>query len=171
MNKLYLIAPLLLTFAFSGLYTLHTKEADAKAEKARIEAARVVSETEAKKLAAEKQAKDDSDRRTAERIAEEKRKEEEKRNKWEAAGKAIADDTTAYQAQAVKNEAEIKTLEAKLAAFRAEKDKATQAAFDFEIEIEKARVAKRTAELEIQRLVEMVARKGGTTLGSVTATP
>ncbi|MCX6936497.1 MAG: hypothetical protein NTU80_01150 [Verrucomicrobia bacterium] len=171
MNKLYLIAPILLTLAFSGLYTLHTKEAGAKAEKVRIEAARVVAETEAKKQAAEKQAKEDSDRRTAERIAEEKRKEEEKRTKWETAGKAIADDTTAFLAQAVKNEAEIKALEAKLASLRADKDKATQAAFDFEIEIEKARVAKRTAELEIQRLVEMVARKGGTTLGSVTATP
>ncbi|MEN9840734.1 MAG: hypothetical protein RL376_534 [Verrucomicrobiota bacterium] len=171
MNKLYLIAPILLTLAFSGLYSLHSKEASVKAEKVRVEAARVLAETEAKKQAAEKQAKEDSDRRTAERLAEEKRKEEEKRAKWEAAGKAIADDTTSYQAQAVKNEAEIKALEAKLAALRAEKDKATQASFDFDIEIEKARVAKRTAELEIQRLVEMVARKGGTTLGSVTATP
>ena len=171
MNKLYLIVPILLTLAFSGLYSLHSKEAADKAEKVRIEAARVVAETEAKKQAAEKQAKEDSDRRTAERIAADKAKEEEKRAKWEAAGKAIADDTSTYVAQAVKNEAETKSLETKLAALRADKDKATQAAFDFELAIEQARVSKRTAELEIQRLVEAVARKGGTTLGSVTATP
>jgi len=54
---------------------------------------------------------------------------------------------------------------------RAEKDKAAQDSFALELQIEAARVAKRTTELEIQRLVEMVARQAGTTLGSVTATP
>jgi hypothetical protein len=171
MNKLYVIVPLLLTLAFGGVYLVHRKEAAAKAEIARVEAARAAADEAAKKAEAERQAREDADRRAAERLAEEKRKEEEKRAKWEAVGKQIVDDTAAYQAQADKNAAEIKALETKLAALRAEKDQMSQTVFDAAKELEAARIAKRNAELEIQRLVEMTARKAGTTLGTVTATP
>jgi hypothetical protein len=37
--------------------------------------------------------------------------------------------------------------------------------------VEKARIAKRACELEIQRLVEMIARKNGTSLAPLAATP
>jgi hypothetical protein len=171
MNKLYLIVPLVLTLAFGGVYFSHTKDAAAKAEIAKTEAAKAEAEALAKKQEAEKQARDDADRRTAERVAEEKKKEADKAAKWAAQSKEIADDTATYAAQALKNEAEAKVLAAKLAELRDAKDKAVQAAFDFDLEIEKARVAKRAAELEIQRLVEMTARKAGTTLGTIAATP
>ena len=171
MNKLYFIAPLLLTLAFGGVYLSHSRQAEEKAAAARVEADKAAAEALAKKQEAERQAREDADRRTAERLAEEKKKEEEKAAKWAAQGQALADETAAYAAQAEKNSTEVKALEAKLTALRAEKDKAVQAGFDFELEIEKARVAKRSAELEIQRLVEMVARKNGTTLGNVAATP
>lgn len=171
MNKIYLIIPLVLTLAFSGFYLTHRKEAAVKAQQVQADAAKVAAEAQAKKVAAEKQARDDADRRTAERVAEEKKKEDEKRAKWEAIGKTIADDTTTYVTQAEKNAAELKALQAKLTAVREEKDRATQANLDFDLEVEKARVAKRSSELEIQRLVEMVARNRGTTLGAVTATP
>lgn len=171
MNKLYIIVPLVLTLAFGGIYVSHSKDAAAKAEIARVEAEKAEAEAAAKKAEAERQAREDADRRTAERLAEEKKKEEEKAAKWAAQSQAIADETAGYLAQAEKNAAELKALEAKLAALRAEKDLAVQAGFDFDLEIEKARVAKRAAELEIQRLVEMTARKAGTTLGSVAATP
>ncbi|MEY4483219.1 MAG: hypothetical protein RL693_671, partial [Verrucomicrobiota bacterium] len=65
--------------------------------------------------------------------------------------------------------ATVKSLETELAALRAEKDKATQANFDFAHDVELTRIQKRTAELEIQRLVEMVARKSATTAGLVFA--
>jgi hypothetical protein len=171
MNKIYVIIPLLLTLAFGGVYLMHRKDAAVKAEIAKVEAERAAAEEAAKKAEAERQARADADKRTAERLAEEKRKEDEKRAKWEAAGKQIVDDTAAYQAQAEKNAAEIKAQEAKLAALRAEKDQASQTVFDAVKEVEAARIAKRNAELEIQRLVEMTARKAGTTLGAVAATP
>ena len=171
MNKLYLTVPVVLTLAFSGLYFTHAKQAAAKAEIARVEADKAAAEEAAKKAEAERQAREDADRRTAERLAEEQKKADEKAAKWAAQGRQIADDTAAYIAQAAKGEAELKTLEAKLATLRAEKEKAVRASFDFDLEIEKARVAKRAAELEIQRLVEMTARKAGTTLGPVAAIP
>ena len=169
--KLYFIVPLLLLLGFSGVYVMHTKDAAAKAEIVAAAQAKEAELAKEKKAEAERQAKADADKRTAERIAEEKRKEEEKRAKWEAAGRQIAADTATYQAQAEKNSAETKALEEKLSALRAEKDRASQSAFDLAKDVEAARIRKRTAELEIQRLVEAVARKNGTTLGSVTATP
>jgi hypothetical protein len=171
MNKLYVLVPILLTLAFSGVFVVHQKDAEANKVAVAAEAAQRAEAEAAKKAEAERQAREDAERRTAERLAEEKRKEEEKRAKWEAAGQQIADDTATYLAQAEKNAAELKALEDKLASLRAEKDSAGQAAFDLAKQVEAARIAKRNAELEIQRLVEMTARRAGTTLGDVTATP
>lgn len=171
MNKLYIFVPALLLAAFGGMYAMHSKEAAAKAALTAAEAANRAEAEKAKKAEAERQAREDAEKRTAERLAEEKRKEDEKRAKWEAAGKQIADDTATYQAQAGKNVSEARALEAKLAALRAEKDKSIQAVFELEKDVEAARIRKRNAELEIQRLVEQVARRAGTTLGPVTATP
>lgn len=164
MKKLYVVVPVILTLAFGGLYYAHSIEAEKKAVALRLAAEKADAETAAKKAEAERQAREDADRRTAERLAEEKRKEEEKAAKWEAAGKQIAGETTTYQEQAAKTAAEIKTLEAKLIAVRQEKEAASRAVFERARDVEAARIKKRNAELEIQRLVEMVARKGGSTL-------
>lgn len=171
MNKLYIIVPAVLCLLFGGVYYNHTVHAAAEAAEAAVVAQKAAEVEAAKKAEAERQARADADKRAAERIAEEKRKETEKAAKWAAQSAEIAADTATYAAQAAKNVAKVKTLESALAALRAEKDKLSQAAFDFDQEVETARIAKRNAELEIQRLVEMVARKGGTTLGAVTATP
>jgi hypothetical protein len=171
MNKLYIIVPLVFTVLFGGVYYSHTVQASAAAAEAALVAQKTAEVETAKKADAERQAREDADKRAAERIAEEKRKELEKAAKWAAQSQEIAADTATYLAQAAKNLGETKALETKLAALRAEKDKLSQSVFDFDKEVETARIAKRNAELEIQRLVEMVARKGGTTLGTVTATP
>ena len=165
--KLYLIVPLLLLVAFGGVYTTHMKNAAAKAEIVAAEKAKAAEAEKESKAEAERQAKADADKRSAERLAEEKRKEDEKRAKWESVGKQIADDTAGYQAQAGKNAAEIKRLEAKLAAIRVEKENASRTAFDLAKEVETARIQKRNAELEIQRLVEVVARKNGAGIGPI----
>ena len=171
MNKLYVIVPVVLTLLFGGVYYQHSQQAAVEAAE-QAQAAQKAAEIEtAKKAEAERQARADADKRAAERLAEEKRKEEEKAAKWAAASRQIADDTAGYVAQAALHEAEVKALEAKLATLRREKDALGQSAFDFAKEVEAARIQKRNAELEIQRLVEMVARKAGTTLGAVPATP
>ena len=164
MNKINYIIPLVLTLAFTGLYYVHTVDAKKEAVHQKIEADKIAGEVLHKKQEAEHQASADAERRTAARLAEEKKKEDEKRAKWQAAGDAIATDTATYIAQEAKNAEDLKAFNTRLAAVRVEKDRATQANLDYEIEIEKARILKRASELEIQRLVEMIARKGGTTL-------
>ena len=171
MNKTTYILPLVLTIGFIGLYYNYTVGAKKERVQTKIVAEAAAQETLLKKQEAERMAKADSDKRIAERLAEEKKKEADKLAKWEAASKAIADDTASYLAQTAKSENEFKALTARLAAVRVEKDLATQARFDFDLEIEKPLIAKRTSELEIQRLVEMIARKGGTTLGNMATIP
>ena len=171
MNKLYLVVPTVLLLVFGGFYYSHSIEAKEKKVAEIAAAEKATAEADAKKAEAERQAKADADKRTAERLAEEKRKEEEKAAKWAAAGKQIADETAAYRAQTLKSEAEIKTLETKLASLRAEKEKTTKAVFDSAGAVEAARIKKRNAELEIQRMVEMVARKGGATLAAGSVIP
>lgn len=172
MNKLYVFLPLALVLGFGGVYAVHQKDAKARAAAAAVESATLAKAEAARKAEAERQAREDAERRSAERVAEEKRKEEEKRDKWEAAGREIATETAGYREQAAKRAEELKQLEAKLAALREQKDAATRAEFAQALEIERARVSKRNAELELQSLVEAIARKGaGTTLGAIGALP
>ncbi len=163
MNKIYVIVPIALTFAFGGIYLKHSKEAAAQEQQVLAAKARKEADEAAQKAEAEHQAKADADKRETERQAEEKKKEDDKRAKWAADTKRIADDTATFTTTAAAHAATVKKLEVELAALRAEKDKAIQANFDFANDVELTRIQKRTAELEIQRLVEMVARKGGTT--------
>jgi hypothetical protein len=163
-NKLYVFVPLILLVAFGGVYVMHSKDSAAKAVAAAAETERAAAVEAAKKAEAERQAREDAERRSAERLAEEKRKEDERAARWEAASQQIADDTAGFLAQAERHFAEVRALEARLAALRSERDRASQAAFDLAKEVEAARIAKRNAELEIQRLVEMTARRAGTTL-------
>jgi hypothetical protein len=171
MNKLYIVVPVVLTLGFSGLYYTHITDAKAEAVAIRLAEEKADAEAGAKKAEAERQAREDAERRTAERLAEEKRKEEERAAKWAAAGKQIADETASFIDQAAKNAAEVTALEAKLASLRKEKEAAGRVVFETASAVEAARVKKRNAELEIQRLVEMVARRGGTSLAPVGAIP
>ena len=159
MKKFYIIVPILLTGVFIFVYMNFTKsyteqqriEAEAKAAEAKKEADR--------KAENERIAKADADRRAAERAAEEARKEAEKRKKWEDVGREIADAASKYNADADKYAKEAAELEIQLAKIREQKEKTSREAFDLAKRVEMARIAKRNAELEIQRMTEMVARR------------
>ncbi len=169
MNKLYVLVPVLLLAAFGVVYVVHSRDAEAKAAQVAAEAGRVAAERAAEKAEAERQAREDAERRAAARLAEEARREREKIEKWEAASRQIADDTAGFVEQAKKHAAEAEALEARLSALRTERERASLAAFELAREVEAARIRKRNAELEIQRLVEMTARRAGTTLGGAAA--
>lgn len=171
MKKLYIAVPLILTVLLGFAYQNHTRQAAVVAAEKAAVAEQLAAAEQAKKAEAERQAREDADRRAAERIAEEKRKEDEKSAKWAAVGAQIAADTETYRAQAARHADEIKARQERLAALRADLEKTRQANLDLDLAVEAARVQKRNAELEIQRLVEMVARKGGTTLGATVLAP
>ncbi len=165
MNRFYLIVPLVLSLLFGGVYWQH-RQHSAEAAKVKAEqVAKAKAEEDAKKSEAERKAREDAEKRTAARAAEEKKKEDDKQAKWVADGVKISDETSGYVAQTAAYTKEIATLEKELAAIRSAKELAGKEVFAQAREVELALIAKRNAELEIQRLTEMVARKAaGTSL-------
>jgi hypothetical protein len=163
MNRLYLIVPVILLALFGGVYWQHnrTAAADAAAKAAAI--AEANSAEAAKKAEAERKAREDADKRAAERLAEEEKKEADKRAKWEADGATLVAATADYTAQAAALAAQAAALEKEIAAVRADKERVSRETFEQSRAIELARIDRRNAELEIQRMTEMVARKAGET--------
>jgi hypothetical protein len=159
MKKFYIIVPIIMLAAFVAYYFSFIEGYEERQRAKEAEIARVEAEAEARKKEAERVAKADADRRAAERAAEEARKEAEKRKKWEDAGKEIADATARYNTDADKFAKEAGQLEIELLNLRGQKEKASREAFELAKRVELARIAKRNAELEIQRFTEMVARR------------
>lgn len=159
MNKFYIIVPVVLLGIFGFFYNGFTKEY--AIQQAQEEAARVAEEQRvaAEKAEADIRAKEDADRRTAERDAEEARKVAERRAKWEAAGKDIADSTAKFKAETAKLSQEAQDLEIALLEIRKQRETAASEAFDLTKKVEMARIEKRNAELQVQRMTEMVSKR------------
>jgi hypothetical protein len=156
---MYVIAPGLMLAGFFFLYFSHAEEMHKKetAQKAKIEQERV--EADEKKKVAETKARDDAKKRQEERDAEEKKKLDEKMARQAADDKKVSDQTAEYTAKANAAAKQVAALEIELDRLRKEKDKTSREAFDLAKQVELARIARRNAELEIQRMTEMVSRR------------
>jgi Flp pilus assembly protein TadB len=164
MNKFYLIIPAVLLVVFSGIYINYMGQAAEKEAAAQRAAEIKAAEEQARREEGERQARLDAERRAAERALEEQRREEERVARFQAGVKALEDEAAGFAAEAAKQQAEIESITATLDALRNERAAALASNLAFELEVERARIAKRNAELEVQRLVEMVARRAGTSL-------
>lgn len=159
MNRFYLIIPLLLAGIFGGVYWQHTRDVSRQTAEKQAEVARARESEEQKKREAEQKARADAEQRSAARLAEEHKKEAERTARWDAESKGIADDTAKYQAQLASNNAELEQLNTRLTTLRATREKRASEAFEVARSIELDRIRKRNAELEIQRLTEILAAK------------
>lgn len=169
MNKFYIIVPILMLVVFGFIYKdFSTKYAIQMEEEAAALAAEEA-EAAAQKAEAERKAKEDADRRTAEREAEEAAKLAKRLADWEAKGAEIAKATAEFNAEADKLAAEAAELELQLRAVRNERDTKAGEAFDLTKKVEMARISKRTAELEIQRMTAMLSKRAEES--SMTAMP
>ncbi len=156
---MYLIFPLAMLGVFVGFYLTHAKAAHEKEERLMAEAAKKQADEVAKKKVAEEKARVDAKKRQEERDAEEKKKDEDKVAKQAADDKKVRDQTAEYLAKGdaaaklvAKHELELDTL-------RKEKDKTSREAFEIAKQVELTRVARRNAELEIQRMNEMIIKR------------
>ena len=163
MNRLYLLVPVILLALFGGIYWQHTRTAAHEAAAKAAEVAAANSADAAKKAEAERKAREDAAKRTAERLAEEAKRDAEKRARHEEENRRLAADTATYRAQIATLTVESTGLEKQLADLRARREKLNTDAFALAKEVELARIAKRNAELEIQRLTDMVARQAANT--------
>jgi ABC-type Na+ efflux pump permease subunit len=156
---MYLIFPSIMLAGFMVIYFSHAKEAQEKEARHVAQVAKERAEAEEKKKAAEAKAREDAKKRQEERDAEEKKKEDEKLAKQAADDKKVHDATLEYIAKGNAAAAEVAKLEAELDRLRKLKDKTTRESFDLAKQVELARIARRNAELEIQRMTEMVVRR------------
>ena len=75
------------------------------------------------------------------------------------ADKKVKDQTAEYTAKGAAAQKQVDALEAELAKLRKDKDATSRESFELAKKVELARVARRNAELEIQRMTEMVSRR------------
>ena len=159
MAKTYIILPVIMLGIFYFFYQdFSAKNEIAIAEKAAQVEAEAAAEA-ASKAEAELKSKEDAARRTAEREADEAAKIAKRRAAWEADGAKVAADTAGAKAKSDEHQAKINELELKLAELRRQSEMHTNEAFTLMKEVEAARIAKRNAELEVQRMAQMVSDK------------
>jgi chromosome segregation ATPase len=164
MNKSYIIVPLILLGIFGFLYKEHSAEI---AEKDRLEAIAEAEEearVAAEKAEAERLSKEEAARRTAEREAAEAAKIAEREAKWKAQGDEIAQYTAEANATADEHQKNINALELKLAGLRKDRENVKQEVYDAMKGVESARIAKRNAERQVQRMAQMVTQKAETSV-------
>jgi uncharacterized membrane protein YgaE (UPF0421/DUF939 family) len=156
---MYLVFPGVMLAAFLVLYFMHEKDADIR-ERQRTEAvAKKDAEDKKQKAEAEAKAQADAQKRQQEREEEERAKEETRRKKQEAADKEVRDRTNATIAEADKSAKDAASLEIELDRMHKQRDQLSRETFDLAKQVERAKVDKRNAEMEEQRMTEMIARR------------
>jgi hypothetical protein len=156
---MYLVFPGAMLGLFLVFFLSHTKEAEAR-EKARQEVlAKKIADDAAKKKADEERARADAEKRAAERAAEDAKKEADKIAKQAAIDREIKEATDKALAEAASSQKTIDSLEAELDRAHKQRDQLSRDGFNLAKQVELAKVARRNAEIEIQRTVELIARK------------
>jgi chromosome segregation ATPase len=158
MKKWYfVIAPTLMLGVFLVFYFLSTAETERR-EKAHAEAlAAQKAEADQKKKVAEETAREDAERRNVQRLADDAKAAKDKQDKYEADMRKIQDGIDKSNASAEKFAKQVSDLSIELDTLHKQKDEASRHAFDLEKKVQAAEVARRNAELDIQRMVEMIA--------------
>lgn len=166
---MYLIAPAIMMAGFVVIYFSHVEKTRIKEEKHKADIVAKKAEEERKKKDAEDKARADAKKRQDDRDAEERRKEEEKIAKQRADDEKVRVATAEFTAKANAATKLVQEREAELDRLRKEKDRLNRETFDLAKQVELARIARRNAELEIQRMTEMVIQR--TSNSSMTRLP
>jgi len=159
MNKSYFIVPFVLLAVFAFLYRGAVKEMDVKAATQQAAADARKAEEKKRKDEIEARANADAKKRQDEREAADKAKEDKKIRDYEDGLKALRDEAAKYSTEADKLSKEAADLELQISQARTDKEKLNRETFDLAKEVEQTKINRRNAELEIQRTVEMVAKK------------
>ena len=155
---LYFVVPVIMLVIFTFFYFTHAEEVAQKeiVRQERIEAERAAEAERKAKI--EEEARIDAEKRAAERAEKAEQKEAERIAKWEAETAEIKSATAEHKAEADKHAAKAAALEIELHRLRQATANANQAVLANAKRVEEARIAKRNAELEIQRKTEMMIR-------------
>lgn len=153
---MYVIFPGIGLGLFCLLYFAEVKKMD---EAERVKAEQVAQAKKAeddRKAKLQDEANASAAKKAKEREEERTRKEAEKAAKWKAEGDKIQEETDKYVAEAAASTKKISDLEAQLAALRVQRDQANREYLDAIKAVELGKIQRRTAEIEIQRTIQML---------------
>jgi hypothetical protein len=152
----YVLFPAILLSVFLFYYTASKAETEARDKAAKAELAKEKAEADQKKATAEAKAREDAERRSADRAAEEAKAAKEKEDKYNTDMARIKEDTDRSNATAATYAKQVSDLTIELDSLHKQKDTETREAFELAKKVELAQVARRNAELEIQRYTAML---------------
>ena len=159
MNKSYFIVPAVLLGVFIFFYSSAKNEMREKEIAHQAEVARIKAEEKAHRDVIEAKATADAKRLQDERAALEKTKEEKKEHDYLDVMKTYRDETAKYKTEADKLSKEAADLEIQISQARTEKEKLNRETFDLAKQVEQDKINRRNAEIEIQRMIEVVGKK------------
>lgn len=159
MNRFYLIIPLVLLALFGGVYWRHSQQRDADAQARAAAFAAAESAAKAQQSTTEGKARAEVAARAAARVEAELKKQELLTAQWTAETARIAAETEGCQKQATLLRAELAGVEQQLSTVRHARMDAAGQGLELAREVELLRIAKRNAELEVQRTTEILVRR------------
>jgi hypothetical protein len=159
MNKSYFIVPVVLLGLFIFLYNGALKDMEAKAKALDAQKAQVMAEEAKHKAEVEAKANADAQKRQEERAKEDAAKAEKKEREYQDIMKKLKDEATDYAGQSEKFAKEAADLEIQISQTRNEREKLNRDTLELSKLVEMTKINRRNAELEIQRMIDMVAKK------------
>ena len=161
---MYVFGPGIMLAVFLFFYLTSKAETDRRMAEEKVHKAQVEKEAEEKKAAAEKKAQEDAEQRNIARAEAERKAAQEKQDKYDAEMRRIQADTAKFNADVDRYAKEVSELTIQLDSLRKQKDALIREGFEMAKRVELAAVARRNAELEIQRLVQMLANRADQSL-------
>jgi hypothetical protein len=159
MNKFYIIVPAVLLGAFLFIYSNFLKELNFRDAQKAEEVQRQKTELAARKKLAEQKASEDARLRQEQRDKDERDSEAKKLRKQKEDDDKIAADTQRYVDESDQFSKDSARLQAELDDLRAKRETFARAELALDKATELGRIARRNADLEIQRMTEMISRK------------
>ncbi len=159
MNKYYLIVPLVLLAIFGFTYNGALQDMRAKEASNIAKAAAKKAVEDKHKAEVESKATADAKKRQDERDAADNEKQNKKQAEYDEAMKKLRDEAADYSDQAAKFTKQIAELETQLSQGRNDREKLGRETLDLAKAVELTKISRRNAELEIQRMIDIVARK------------
>jgi translation initiation factor IF-2 len=155
----YVLFPTILLAIFLVFYLSSRSETLAREATQREEAARTKAEADKKKAEAEATAQADAEKRNIQRANDEAKAAKDKEDKYNAEMAKIKAETDKANGTADMYSKQVSELTIELENLHKQKDNLTRESFDLLKRIELSEVARRNAELEIQRYDEMIANR------------
>jgi septal ring factor EnvC (AmiA/AmiB activator) len=160
MNKFYFIFPVVLLIVFGVYYTQVAQPAMAAqvlVEQKRLAAQQAAEDARRKDI--ELKAQEDARKAQAARDEKEREHQEKLRAEKEQQERDLRAETAKYENDAARLNKQIADLEIAITSLRNQREETKREAFELAKKVELAKIDRRTAETEIQRMYEMVAQK------------